>query len=113
MSSDLQAAMRPPINRAMRVLDRPFFKRTIPISAARILHNQHLSQCRMDLVKSKDTLALDMAVPLITADPIPELAKEGRKCILLRESLKAHGSVFTHATRVAILISPDRLIDMG
>ena len=36
MSDEPSDMFAPPVNRAMKVLDRAFFKRTVPTSAARI-----------------------------------------------------------------------------
>lgn len=40
---------RPPVNRAMRALDRSFFQKSIPISAARICDNKQISKYRTEL----------------------------------------------------------------
>lgn len=40
---------RPPVNRAMRALDRPFFQKTIPLAAARVLQAKNIAKCRTDL----------------------------------------------------------------
>lgn len=48
---------RPPINRAMRALDRSFFEKSIPISAARISDNKQISKYRTEL--GHDLLRLD------------------------------------------------------
>src|ERR1700710_2697042 len=84
--------MRPPVNRAMRTLDKAFFRKTVPISAARIFSNQHLSSCRNELLKSGDACDVDRWVPIIH-DPDQSLAQLGRKCILLRTSLKHDGTI--------------------
>jgi tRNA (guanine37-N1)-methyltransferase len=81
----------PPINRAMRFLDRSFFHISIPISAARILQNQQISNCRSQLMKSKDVTELARIDPIII-DPDPKLAGIGRKCLLLRSDLKHNGN---------------------
>ncbi|KAF2400490.1 hypothetical protein EJ06DRAFT_582318 [Trichodelitschia bisporula] len=81
----------PPVNRAMRTLDRAFFKKTFAISAARIFNNKHIAQCRKDLERSHDALGMDRLMN-VTQDPSLELAKEGRRCILLRPDIKANDS---------------------
>lgn len=81
---------RPPINRAMRVLDRSFFQKKIPISAARILDNKTISKCRAELQKSKDTLFIER-LSNIQPDPVEADAKLGRKCILLRPEIDEQG----------------------
>ncbi|KAI9838647.1 MAG: hypothetical protein M1819_004961 [Sarea resinae] len=47
---------RPPVNRAMRVLDRSFFKKRVPLSAARIPDNKKISKIRTELDRSQDLL---------------------------------------------------------
>ena len=73
----------PPVNRAMRVLDRSFFQKTVPTSAARIFNNKDISRCRTELHKAKDALDLSRIAP-IRPDPSEERAANGGKCILLR-----------------------------
>lgn len=46
----------PPVNRAMKVLDRSFFQKTVPISAARVFNPRDISRCRKELESSKDML---------------------------------------------------------
>jgi hypothetical protein len=45
----------PPINRAMRVLDREFFKKTVPLSAARIFDAKNTTiirrECKEDMLR--------------------------------------------------------------
>jgi tRNA (guanine37-N1)-methyltransferase len=92
MTDEKSEMLRPPVNRAMRVLDRGFFQKTVPISAARVASNQHISQCRRELEKSKDMLDPGThEVRTIVSDPTPELAQQGRKCILLREGIASSG----------------------
>ena len=81
---------RPPVNRAMRVLDRSFFKKTVPVSAARILDNKTISKCRSELQRSKDTLSLERYT-VIRPDPLEPDVKLGKKCILLRPQIDDKG----------------------
>lgn len=48
-ASIISDMFRPPVNRAMKVLDRSFFKKTIPTSVARVLDRKQISKCRSDL----------------------------------------------------------------
>ncbi|KAF1346912.1 Met-10+ like-protein-domain-containing protein [Delphinella strobiligena] len=80
---------RPPINRAMRVLDRSFFQKKVPLSAARVLDIKKMSKLRQDLQKSKDILFIDR-LSNIQADPEAN-AKPGSKCILLRPEIDDKG----------------------
>ena len=92
--------MRPPINRAMRILDRSFFKKTVPLAAARVFNNQHISQCRQTLEKSKDMLKLERGAASVRADPLPELGNTGKKCLLLREEIKADGEAVEQCIQI-------------
>lgn len=87
-------AMRPPVNRAMRVLDRTYFKKSVPLAAARVFKNQHISQCRHELEKSKDMLRLERGATSIRPDPVAEFADAGKKCVLLQEHVKPDGIAF-------------------
>jgi tRNA (guanine37-N1)-methyltransferase len=80
---------RPPINRAMRVLDRPFFTKEIPISAARIFDNRLITKFRTDL--SRDLLKLER-ISSVRTDPDPGNVEAGRKCLLLRPEVKVDGA---------------------
>lgn len=82
---------RPPINRAMRVLDRSFFQKKVPLSAARVLDIKKMSKLRQDLQKSKDILFIDR-LSNIQADPEAN-AKPGSKCILLRPEIDEKGKL--------------------
>ncbi|KAI5212504.1 hypothetical protein E4T38_00512 [Aureobasidium subglaciale] len=70
---------RPPVNRAMRVLDRSFFQKKIPISAARVVDNKTISKCRAELFRSKDALLLER-YQIVRPDPVESEAKVGKKC---------------------------------
>lgn len=83
--------LRPPVNRAMRVLDRSAFERKVPIAAARIFSNSHISLCRKELEKSKEILH-SVRTQLIVPDPDSEFAKLGRKCLLLSQDIKHDGT---------------------
>lgn len=52
----LPLMFRPPVNRAMRVLDRSFFRKTIPLSAATVFDNSNIARVRVALTKSQDAL---------------------------------------------------------
>jgi tRNA (guanine37-N1)-methyltransferase len=85
----------PPINRAMKVLDRSFFRKTIPTSAARIFNPKDISRCRKELVASHDTLNTTRIDP-IRSDPDVEKAQKGVKCLILRPEVIHNG--MRHAT---------------
>lgn len=79
---------RPPVNRAMRTLDRSFFRKSTPIAAARVYQNSEIAKIRQALMKSADLLSLPRMN--IIRDVKGE---EGvvRKALLLREGLKHDG----------------------
>lgn len=96
----LPPIFRPPVNRAMRVLDRSFFRKTIPLSAATVFENSNISRVRSELAKSHDLLTLPR---LNIIRPAPASAPAGqpaegkkssdstRKCLILREGIKHDG----------------------
>ncbi len=81
---------RPPINRGMRVLDRAFFHKEIPLAAARISNTRLIAQLRTDLDRSGTSLLLGRVKPL-RPDPDQALAAQGRKCYLLKPEIKHDG----------------------
>lgn len=87
-----RAMLRPPINRAMRKLDRAFFKRAFPIAAARISSNKDISPCRTLLLKSKDMLSLER-FSTVQPDPDERLSQQGQKCLLLSQKVKHDGTI--------------------
>lgn len=76
---------RPPINRAMRVLDRSFFRRDVALTAARIKDPKSISATRSALEKSKDILSQRMITP------IKQDSSSNAKCILLNTHYNATG----------------------
>lgn len=79
-----------PVNRAMKVLDRSFFRKTIPTSAARIFNPKDISRCRKELTAGHDTLPTNRVDP-IRPDPDTEFAQKGTKCLLLRPEVVHSG----------------------
>ncbi|KAJ5475579.1 tRNA (guanine(37)-N1)-methyltransferase [Penicillium diatomitis] len=76
---------RPPVNRAMKSLDRSFFRKTVPLAAAKIFEKSQISNVRQALGKSHDLLVL----PRLNV--IRELKDQDgavRKGLLLREDIK-------------------------
>lgn len=86
-SNDLPEMFRPPINRAMRVLDRSFFQKKIPVSAAAIYKASDISNVRKELLKSRDMLAL----PRLNSIREVKDNAEIRRGILLREDVRHDG----------------------
>lgn len=92
--------IRPPVNRAMRTLDRSFFRRSVPLSAARIFKLSDITNVRKELAKSQDLLVL----PRISG--IRELkGQDGEvwKALLLREDLKADGRFIEIGSGILLL----------
>ncbi|PHH51609.1 tRNA (guanine(37)-N1)-methyltransferase [Ceratocystis fimbriata CBS 114723] len=87
---DQEAAMLPlraPLARAMKTLDKSLFSKTFNISAATIKDNKTISKYRKLMEKNNELLALERLSP-IAADPRPEAAQKGGKCLLLKPSVK-------------------------
>ena len=84
---DYREMFLPPVNRAMRTLDRSFFRKTIPISAARVFKTSDISKVRGELYKSKDILSL----PRLNI--VRDISDQGvtAKALLLREDLRHDG----------------------
>jgi tRNA (guanine37-N1)-methyltransferase len=80
----------PPVNRAMKVLDRSFFQKTIPTSAARIFDSKTTSKCRTELIASREILPSNR-VYNIRPDPDSERAQKGGKCMVLRPEVVHNG----------------------
>ena len=87
---ELPAMFRPPVNRAMRTLDRSFFRKTVPISAAKIFKHSEISKVRKELSTSLDLLALPR---LNSVRDVQDPDGTTRKALLLREDLKHDGTV--------------------
>ena len=77
---------RPPVNRAMRELDRSFFRRIVPLAAARVYENDQISRCRADL--GRDLLQLER-VGSVRSDPEDgKERKNARKLLLLKPGIR-------------------------
>lgn len=77
-SNSSKNMLRPPINRAMRTLDRAFFRKTIPLAAASFVDPRLISECRKAL--EKDVLAIERVSSVV---PAPS----GKRALLLREGI--------------------------
>lgn len=89
MENDLAAMFRPPVNRAMRQLDRSFFQKKIPLAAARVLETKFISKCRSDL--NNDLLKLERC-PVVRSDPEDVGLSKGQKALLLRPDIRPDGN---------------------
>ena len=81
-SSSTEEMFRPPIDRAMRVLDRAFFKKTVPLAAVKMTSNTQIAPFRKLL--GRDILSLEWQSP-VKSDP---LDKNAPKCLLLRPEIR-------------------------
>jgi tRNA (guanine37-N1)-methyltransferase len=75
----------PPVNRAMRVLDRSFFKKVVPLTAALVFENSQISQCRRQL--GKEVLEAERLSSVIP-EPNREGNNSGRKAVLLQPQVR-------------------------
>lgn len=85
---ELPAMFRPPVNRAMKTLDRSFFRKTVPLAAAKIFEKSQISSVRQALGKNHDLLALPR---LNVIREFKEQDGAIRKGLLLREDIKVDG----------------------
>lgn len=81
------AMFRPPINRAMRALDRSFFRKSIPLSAAKIRDNKQISKYRTEL--GHDLLRLDR-IPAVRS--VRDSEGQEAKALLLKPEVKPDGN---------------------
>ncbi|KAL8759460.1 MAG: hypothetical protein Q9199_000765 [Rusavskia elegans] len=72
---------RPPINRAMRSLDRAFFRKDVYLAAACVLDSKQIATCRKEL--HSDILKLER-LPPIRSVPLNVSADKNSKCLLLK-----------------------------
>lgn len=76
----------PPVNRSMRQLNRAFFSKLIPLSAARVYDIKEMMNIRKKL--SRELLKVPR-VPPVQPDPI----MAGCKCLLLNPKIKYDGEI--------------------
>lgn len=85
---ELSPMFRPPVNRTMRTLDRAFFRKVVPLSAAKVFQHSDISRLRNELIKSSDILAVPRVNCVRNIEDTDGLV---RKALLLREDLKHDG----------------------
>ena len=90
----------PPVNRAMKVLDRSFFQRTIPAAAARVFSPKDISRVRTDLDRSRDLLK--SRLDTVRADADAAHAQKGVKCLLLKPEVVPNGTTHSYPASSAI-----------
>ncbi|KAI9710747.1 MAG: tRNA(m(1)G37)methyltransferase [Bogoriella megaspora] len=96
---------RPPVNRAMRVLDRTFFQKRIPLCAARIQDNKNISKIRSQLERSRDVLQLER-IAAVRFDPTDQ--NHVRKCVLLKPEIR-EGDSSTWSSELRDLAKEEQL----
>lgn len=84
-STDLDM-LRPPINRAMRILDRAFFKKSIPTSAARVFDPKHIKSFRDDL--NHEILKLNRKQAVVS---VRDSQGADAKALLLKPGIRSDG----------------------
>ncbi|KAL8768721.1 MAG: hypothetical protein Q9209_005139 [Squamulea sp. 1 TL-2023] len=72
---------RPPINRAMRTLDRSFFRKDVNLIAACVMDSKQIATCRKEL--HDDIIKLERLPPIRSA-PLNISADKDTKCLLLK-----------------------------
>lgn len=84
--SSNEEMFRPPVNRAMRVLDRSFFQKNIPIIAAHVPDVKKIARLRSDL--DPDVLKLER---LQTVSVVKAIQGREGKALLLRPGVRKDG----------------------
>ena len=84
-SSDIEM-LRPPVNQAMRVLDRSLFTRNIPTLAAVISDPSQITHYRN--VLQRDALHMDR---IKSVQPVKDGSGQLQKALILRPGVKRHG----------------------
>ena len=92
---------RPPVNRAMRVLDRSFFRKTVPLAAAKVFENNQIPRCRSCL--GNDVLQAER-IPAVRVDPNEPNKKIACRAILLEPGIRASGTSFRSSSPFEMLI---------
>jgi len=83
---------RPPVNRAMRALDRSYFHKKISLAAATVLESRNIAKYRTEL--HDEMLKLDR-VPTVKQDP----RQKGLKTLLLKPEIRPESTVASSVTK--------------
>ncbi|KAK9473144.1 Met-10+ like-protein-domain-containing protein [Dipodascopsis tothii] len=99
--ADYEALFRPPVNRGMRVLDREFFRRSVPLAAARFADPRLIptfsKQCQADILQLQ-------GVPHVAATTV---AGEAAKVVRLAPHVRADDpSTLAESTRALLAAEP-------
>lgn len=100
---------RPPVNHTMGVLDRAFFKKRVPLTAARVLDNKQISQCRAEL---GDAMLRLERLANVRPDPDAGSAMSGKKSLLLRPDIRFDGMHVVLLPGIPHLMGLSRLVHM-
>ena len=109
----------------MRVLDRSFFKKTIPLSAATVFENKLIASVKNELARSRDLLHVPRIIPVRatqaegTWERLPleamERVREGgdvrKKCLLLREGVRHDGSNWFYLRLILVGREPKKKME--
>ncbi|KAK3945298.1 putative undecaprenyl pyrophosphate protein [Diplogelasinospora grovesii] len=86
---DMSSIFRPPVVRSgAAALNRALFSKKYDIAAATVQDARLISKYRTSMEKSKELLRLER-ISSIAAHPDKDLAKQGRKCLLLNPGVNA------------------------
>ncbi|KAK2758989.1 tRNA(m(1)G37)methyltransferase [Arachnomyces sp. PD_36] len=76
-TQDHKEMFRAPVNRAMRVLDRSFFRKIVPLSAATVFENSQISKTKNILTQSGDLLIAERTMPVRLTPEVGVGGKDG------------------------------------
>ncbi|KAL8648738.1 MAG: hypothetical protein Q9210_004805, partial [Variospora velana] len=104
---------RPPINRAMRDLDRSFFKKRIEIAAAYVLDRTNIAACQRKL--SQDILRLDRLPPVDESSWSPQLKelKDADEVAVIRYELELDYDYWNYHKNPTIRTVINKIDDVG
>ena len=77
---------RPPVNRAMRALDRSYFDKKVPLAAARVFESRNIAKYRTEL--HEDLLRIDR-IHTVKQDP----KQKDFKSLLLKPEIRPDSMV--------------------
>lgn len=87
LTAEEMSVFLPPVNRAMRTLDRNFFKKTIPLVAAHIFDPKNIGRFQKEC--AKDILRLPRTKTIVEKDAVGGVIK----LLLLRPGVKIDGNI--------------------
>jgi len=85
---NLKDMFRPPVDRAMKVLDRSFFRKDVSLAAARVFDTTQIGSLRISL--APNLLRVDRLGP-IKPSPLAEDKDKGLKALLLKPEVRPEG----------------------